>query len=346
MNKSEKKYAMIAGGAIIFFLLAAQMGYLANYGVKPFFQQTSGGSTGGQDTIDETMRSSYLNGVGVFQLSTVASDSLNTVSALTLETNLNVMFYHFVGGQWIHEVTYDKDVTTNYFNAKPNDNGFMYLATDGVSGQAYYVDYQKIMDSDSYFKGYQYIDVDGDSAEEFVFTYDLKNHAIPSSGYPVLPIKVYCLTYDASATLTGAANQTGWGTSTVTKYFENYLTVSAEKKALALYKIEVVLNETNEVLVRLKSMTVPGLGKLDANSFTKSFTSVDIRWTYTFTNTFDGALYITRPVGSIGKGYFTCEYEGTLTSGEQCMMTLTLYYLIAPTEAGSSVVCYNTCTQA
>jgi hypothetical protein len=343
MNKSEKKYAMIAGGVIIVFLLVAQMGYLTQYGIKPFFQQTSTGGTQGP-TIDETMRSNYLNGIGVFQLNPTVSDSLNTASGLVFETNLNLMFYHFIGGQWIHELTYDKDVTTNYFQAKPEDNGFMYIATKAVSGQAYYVDYQKIVASDSYIKGYQYVDVDGDSAEEFVFQYDLKNHAIPSSGYPVIPLKVYLLTYDSGVTLTGAANQTGWGTSTVTKFFENYVTISAEKKAIAVYKIEVKLNQTDETLVALKSMTVPGLGKIDKNSFTKTFTSSDIRWTYTFTTSFDGALYLTRPVGSIGKLYFTCEYEATLTSGKAVEMDLTLYYLIAPTEAGSSIVCWNTAT--
>ena len=340
MNKTEKKYVYAVIGIVLVAIAANQLGYLgAKWFTIPLSQTTT------LPPVTDQMRDDYKAGIGKFQISVSMADSMDQPTARTVGTNADVIWWHYVGGQWIAEVT-TVTANTQYYEARTEDNGYAWISVEAKSAQAFYVDYLKIKGSDSYIVGYQYVDVDADGAKEFVFQYSLKSHSLPSSGYPVISFKAFLLTYDSSFTLTGATNQTGWGTGTVTKFFENYASVSAEKKAIALYKIEVKLNQTIETLVRLKSMTVPGLGKVDAGSFSKSFTSSDIRWTYTFTTSFDGALYITRPVGSIGKNYFTVEYEATLTSGIAVEMDLTIYYLIAPTEAGSSVICGNTATQA
>jgi hypothetical protein len=332
--KKKDQYKLLLG-IIVLVLLAHQFGFITIPGL-PRLQTGEQGGTQPPISIDDQMRQAYLKGIGMFEVQTKAYDSADPATSRTVGTNLNVYWYKFTLGKWKLAVTQAASGTT-YLDMKAEDNGYVWVAIDIPTNQAYYIDYKKILE-DPYVVGYQYVDVDDDGVREFVFQYDMRNHAIPSSGYPVVVFYAYLITYDSSFTgLNNLSNSTGIGTTTTTKTYEWYLSFSAVKKGVAIYKVEFKVGTTDETKVRLKKLQIPGLGYLDVSQFQKSFTGSDIRWTYTFSTSFDGANYLVRSAqDTLNKFYMTCEVEYTLSSGDDIRIDLTVYYLEAQTEAGKS----------
>lgn len=337
MKKSEKQAIAAIVIIAILFVGAMQYGLLKQFGIPPFSTAGNGGN-GGNQPITDTMKEDYLNGIGKYQLDVKAFDSLDPGTPRTLATNLDVFFYHFVGGQWSPDSGAYDPAATNYYTSKPADNGIAYVVVKAKSAQAFYVDYQKMQQGDSYIMGHQYVDVDMDGQRDFVFQYNLKNHQIPSSGYPVISFVVDLITYDGSFTgVANLSNITGVGTSTNTTYFEWYLSFSAEKKGIAIYKIVLDINATSETQMRFKNMQIPGLGTLDKSQFTYDAVSdTEMKYSYTISNNFDGALYLSRLPQSSNKYYMTTQIDWTMASSAASGVKLTVYYLIAPTEAGAS----------
>ncbi len=333
-SKKEKQYGMVIGAAVLIFILAMQMGWLTQFNIPPF--STGGGGGGGQQTIDETMRNNYLKGVGVFLEDCKGFDSAAPGTLHAVNTNENVYWYHFIGGQWIPEGGAYVPANTQYFDAKAEDNGYAWIVVDGIGGQNFYIDYAKIKSSNSYIVGYQFVDADMDGQKEFVFQYDLKNHAIPSSGYPVISFNVWMIVY-GTPTLTQATNITGIGHVTCTKYADHYLAIGTETHGNAFYKIEVKLNNTDMTKATLKKMEIPNLGNLDGSQFTFDITDSYLRWTYVISSTFDGADYILRNTGSSNKFYITQQWELTPAATDTMVFTTTVYYLTAVTGAGTSI---------
>jgi hypothetical protein len=336
MNKKEQKYVGIAAIVLILVVAANQMGYIALFPKIPGLSQT--GNNNGPPITDQS-KEDYAKGIGKYELDCKAFDSADPGTARTVGTNVDIFWYHFVGGHWTPDGGAYNPAVTNYYTAKPEDNGYAWIAVKAKTSQAFYIDYQKIKDSDSYIVGYQYTDVDLDGSREFVFQYNLKSHQLPNSGYPVLSWYAYAITYDPSWTgVSTVTNVTSVGNTTTTKYAEWYLSYSAEKKGVGIYKIELKvhdINGTDETVCRMKSMLIPGLGNLDVSQFTKSFTTDDIRYTLNLATSFDGALYKIRMPMSANKDYMTTTLEFTLND-HHVETTLTVYYLVAPTEAGSS----------
>jgi hypothetical protein len=338
MNKNEKKGAAAIVIAVVVFLFLAQGGFLAQYGVPKLFQETP---TSSAPPIDQSTHNNYVLGIGKFQEDCKAFDSSDPTTSLTIGSALDVQWYHFSGGHFTPDSGAYNPAATNYFDAVASDMGYAWIMVQAHSTTADYVDYQKILaasplSSGGYIAGYQYTDVDGDGQKEFVFQYSLKNQAIPNSGYPVASFSSYAITYEASPTLPAITNLTSIGTSTVQKYLEWYEAQTTVKKGIAIYKVQVTIGTTDETKVRLKNMQIPGMGLVDQSSFDKTFTSTDIRYTYTFSSGFDGALYIIYMPNSQNKNYFTSQLEFTLPSGN-VDVTLSLFTLIPPTEAGSSL---------
>ena len=334
VSKSEKKMLYLAGAALAVFLLLGQFGYLAQYGIGPFFSATNQGPI-----ITDNAKEDYYKGIGTYQLSCKAWDSADSTTARTIATNLNVRWYHFTGA-WVPETTYDPAVT-NYFVGKATDNGYAWIAVECPTAQVFYVDYALIKSSDPYIVGYQYVDVDADQRKEFVFQYDLKNHAVPNSGYPVLSMTSYLMTGDTPTGWTMPANITGIGHALVTKYCDAYVALSTEKQAVGLYKYVVKLNSTDVTKATLKTVMIPGLGTLDGSQFTQSITDSYILWTYTITTNLNGADYVLRTVGSNNKFYFTQQWELLPAATDSLLFTNTLYYLTS-VEAGSTILLGNT----
>lgn len=329
VSKSEKKMLYLAGIAIIGFLLAAQMGYLVQWGINPFLSATTQGPV-----ITDQAKEDYYKGIGTYQLSCKAWDSADSTTTRTIATNLNVRWYHFTG-TWVPETTYDPAVT-NYFVAKPTDNGYAWIAVECPTAQVFYVDYNLIKQSDPYVVGYQFVDVDQDQRKEFVFQYDLKNHAVPNSGYPVLSFTSYLQTADAAPTgWTVPANVTGAGHALITSYCDLYAALSAEKKSVALYKFVISLNNTDITRARLVTCMIPGLGTVDGSAFTQDIGDTTIKWTYIASSNHNGADYIMRTTGSNNKFYFTQQWELLPAAGESLEFDFYGYYLTS-IESGAS----------
>jgi hypothetical protein len=339
--KTGSRNAIIAIVIIAALIVGAnQYGYVAWF---PKFQTggTSGGPTGGGQTIDSTMRSNYLNGIGQFEMNTKRYDSLVVATAYAV-AQANIYYYHFLQGRWVLGVTASSG--TDLFDAKPEDNGYMWAVIAVVAGQAFYVDYQKIMQNDPYIVGYQYVDVDGTGVKQFAFQYDLKNHAIPSSGYPVITFTAHLLNY-AAPTFGSllAANVTNIGATLNQSYFNWYLKGTANK-GFAVYRVELIAgNSTAErsctdlTKVALKKLQIPGLGYLDGSQFQQSFTSTDIRWTYTATTNFDHAIYLTLLANANNRFDMNCQIEFLIGTTVAIPITLTVYYLTAPSGSGASI---------
>jgi hypothetical protein len=281
------------------------------------------------------MRENYLKGIGMFDVRYKAYDSCDPTTARTIATNYVVKLYKNHGGTWIPGPTLDAD--GEYFDLKPEDNGYCWAVVTIPSGQAFYVDYVKIKAEDPYISSYIYTDVDGDGTKDFAFQYDMRNHAIPASGYPIIAMQGYILTYDASFTgLNDLANATAIGQTTTTKYYNYYLAFSAAKKGVAIYKVEVRAVTTDETKVRLRKLEIPGIGNLDGSSFERIVTATDIRWTYTLTYNFDNALYLKRMAQDNNEYDMTLQLEYTLANSDDIQIGLYVYYLTAQTEAGAT----------
>jgi hypothetical protein len=223
----------------------------------------------------------------------------------------------------------------------PEDGGYLWVVMKIPSGQTKYVDYQKIMEMNQYVTQYLYTDIDGDGTKDFAFRYDMKGHAIPNSGYPSITFMGFLLKYDATFTgFNNLGNDAGIGSTTQTKFYSYYLSFSASKQGIAIWKVEVKVNTTDETKVRLKKLEVPGLGYLDVSAFDTVYTSTEIRWTYTISKNFDGALYLKHATNANNRYEMTLSLEYTLVHPDDILVTTTVYYLIAQTEAGKTASDY------
>jgi hypothetical protein len=324
LKKSDRN--LVIGVVIIGFLV---LGY-----TQGWFNQFLGGFQQQPDRpITNDIKSDYERGIGVFNVKETVVNSLDIASELTSATNYKLYWYTRHGTDWQYEDTGDD----KYVELTAAENGILWVVVTIPSGQAYYVDYEKIVSGNSYVVDYLYTDVDGDGTKEFCFQYDMKGHSIPSNGYPVVEFNGFCLAYDDSFTgLNDLGNETGIGGSTTIKYKSYYLAFSAAKKAIALRKVEVKITSTDETKITLDHLNIPGYGYIDGSAFTQSATASDVRYTLTFSNEFDGAHYVKHPANALNEYDMTLALEFTLSSGDDILVTLTAYYFVAQTEASSS----------
>jgi hypothetical protein len=327
MNKGEKKMA-----AAIILIAIVVAGLAWYYGLIPDIMPQQRVQPVDY-TASEQDKANYKLGIGRFNLLESFVDSQDIGTARTSGTNYQVLWYSRQGLNWIyHDTGNDK-----YATLTPADNGYLWIVVKIPSGQAFYVDYQKIMTNNQYCRTYLYQDMDEDGDKEFCFQYDMQDHPIPNSGYPAISFKGFIITYDSSFTgLNDLANETAIGTSTVIKYKSYYLAFSAAKRGVAIYKIEFKITTTDETKIRLDKLEVPGLGYLDGSAFTQTFTASDIRYTYTVTTNFDNAIYLTHGANANNEYDMTLAIECTLASADDILCTLTVYYLVGQTEAGTS----------
>ena len=175
MKKNEKYILILA--VIGIFLFAEYSGYVNLIPGFPASYQPPPQSTQPPSGTD------YANGIGTYNVRTSAHCSLDMATSYTIGTNVKVYWFKRQGSEWVSVATGDD----KYVALKPEDNGYVWIAVTIPSGQAYYVDYQKILASNAPdVDMYMYTDVDGDLVKEFVFRYNVKGVAIPSSGYPVV----------------------------------------------------------------------------------------------------------------------------------------------------------------
>jgi len=328
MKKNEKYFLGCA--AVIVFLVAWFGGFLTQWGLPP--PQFGAAPTPTYIPTQEDYEN-YAKGIGRWNVFETVSDSLDPASVLTSATNYKLYWYSRQGIEWIYHETGNN----KYVSLTPAASGYLWVVIVIPSGQAYYVDYQKIVSTNQYIDQYQYVDTDGDGVKEFAFRYDMRNHAIPNSGYPSITFLGFCVAYDSSFTgLNNLSNSTGIGTATNSSFYDYYLSFSASKTGVAIWKVEVKITSTDETKVKLKKLNVPGIGYLDVAMFEKLYTSTDYRYVYTISKNFDGALLLKYGANTQNRFDMTLNLEYTLTASDDILITLTVYYLEAQTEAGKT----------
>lgn len=328
MKQTEK----IAVGIIAIICIAYFGGFLAQYGYpSPLLQQRGG--TAQPVIITDADKDNWKLGIGRYHCYETVVDSLDIGTERTSATNYKAYWYSRRGSEWIYHATGDD----KYVTLTQADGGYMWVVITIPTSQAFYVDYPKIIKNNDYIDSYLYTDVDEDGKKEFAFKYDMKGHPIPDSDYPAVTFQGFIITYDASFTgLNDLANETAIGTSTVTKFKSYYLAFAAATKGVAIYKVELKITTTDETKIRLDKLEIPGIGYLDGSAFSKSYTASDIRYTYTISNNFDGAIYLKHPNNANNEYDMTLGLECTLASSDDILVTLTVFYLVAQTEAGTS----------
>jgi len=143
------------------------------------------------------------------------------------------------------------------------------------------------------------------------------------------------LTYDSSFTFpTGGkpADITGIGTSQVTKYIEWYMAASAEKKGVAVSKIEIKINSTEVQKFNLVKVNVPGVGYLDGSSFSCDVLENYVVYTYTIGSALEDCVYWSLPANTNNKFDLTVALEVDLDTDDVLGATITVYQL-TPAES-------------
>ena len=273
---------------------------------------------------------------GIITTDVAAFDSLDIATSRTVGTNVNCYWYAYRNG-WVLLGSGDGvDISV-----EETDQNIIYAVVSVPSGQNYYVDYAKTKSMNNRVQSVEYKDIDGDNVEEYVFKLDISKipYASGTGKYSLPCFNIYLLTYANSFSWPTAGKPddlTNVGTTKTTKYLEWYISLSAEKKALALAKVVLIANTSDVSKVTLKKLNIPGIGYLDGSSFDQDVLSDQIKWTYAISNTLYGADYITLPVNSLNKFEFTTAVEVDLASGDVIQFTLYLYYFDA-TESLQSV---------
>jgi hypothetical protein len=309
------------GLVIIGILLLVFLGYIANQAgyLGPKLNISVGG---GQVSPGPGPGVQYISGIVT---SAVAGyDSLDITTSRAVGTAFTAAWYAYRRGWVLLGSGNGADLSIT-----PEDQNTLYASVAIPSGQSYYIDYAKTQSMNSRVKTVEYKDITGDGIKDMVFTIDLTN--IPyatSTGKYIMPgFNVYLFTYDSSAALTMNSAVSSIGTTKVTKFLQNYATISAEKKALSVYKVVVQVNTSDISKAVLKKLNISGIGYVDGTSFSQNVQTSQIQWTYTISNTgLFGADYIQRPANTLNYFDFTTAIEFTLATGDKINVELYIYY--------------------
>ena len=280
------------------------------------------------DDEDKTTTPGVVKGIVTSAVS--AFDSLDIATARTVGTNVNIYWYAQRDGSWVLLGSGDADD----INIQAADNEIIYCVMSVPSGQNYYVDYSKILSMNHQLESVQYMDIDGDNVEEYVFRQNIDDipYASGTGKYNMPTVNAYLLTYDSSWSIPTGGQQadiTNIGTTKVTKYLEWYSAFSAEKKAAGVCKVVLSINTSDISKVTLKKLNVPGVGYLDGSSFEQDVLTSSIKWTYTISNVLYQADYLKLPVNTINKQEFTTAIELDLASSDVLQASITIYYFDA-----------------
>ena len=259
-----------------------------------------------------------------------AWDSLDISTTRTIGTDINILWFKYQSG-WIKL----NSGTAADLPLVAADDDVVYMALQYPGSPSYYIDYQRILDMNTHVSWYGYEDITGDSIEEAVFKVDISGSVFASAtGKWTMPnVNAYILTYDSSFSIPAGgqpADITGVGETTTTQYSKWYTEVSAEKKAIALYKVVLSANTSDISKIALKKCYVPGVGYLDGSNFEMDVLTSSIKWSYTLSgNVLYGATYIERPVNDPNEFKFTTAWETNYATNDTIQVTLTLYELSA-----------------
>jgi hypothetical protein len=285
---------------------------------------------------------------GTFDLIDKGRNSLDSSGSLTTGTNYASSWYRYTSGLWVY-LGAGSGSSGNNIESIPDDEGYLWLLVEEKSSQYYYVDVSMTRSKNPYILDYKWVDADGDTEKEFVFKCSLWDIPKPASGYASRTYYPYFTSESGQGT---AANALQWatqpsdissiGTSTTTKYIGWETKLTAEKRAIGIYKVEVVVNTTDTTKFEIEKINIPSVGYLDGSLFSEDVRSSDTKYTYIIGSDFNNIIYWKVPAGTNNKFDNTISVKFTLSSGDILQFTLYVYqwlYDRTSTSDSDSVVC-------
>lgn len=267
---------------------------------------------------------------GTFTLTVAGRDSLDASSSATAGTDFTSSFYAYRSGTWVFLGS--EDGTGTNIESDPEDDGYIWLLVEEISSKYYYADTAMTLSKNTYITDYKWVDADGDTDKEFLYKISLWNIPEPASGYPSRTFYPYFLAESGQGT---AANALQWetqpsdissvGTSTTTKYIKWETKLTAEKRAVGIYKIEIVVNDTDTTKWEIDKVNVPGVGYLDGSQFQEDVRTSDTKYQYIIGSDFDDITYWKVQSGTSNSFDNQVAVKCTFGSGEAYTFTLYIY---------------------
>ena len=270
---------------------------------------------------------------GTFTVYVKGRNSLDSSSALTAGTNFNTGIYAYRNGHWVF-LGSDTGSGVN-IEATREDNGYVWVLVEEKSGQYYYVDVPTTLQMNSRVSEYRWTDADGDNQKEFLFKLSLLDVPKPASGYPQVTFYPYFLAESGQGT---PANALQWETQPsdivagTTANKKNYIgwaaKLTASKRAVGVYKIEVRINSTDTSKFKLDKVNIPGVGYIDGSQFEETILSSETRYVYKIGSDFNDIVYWKIPEGTNNKIDLTVCVETSLSSSDVIQVTLYVYQML------------------
>jgi hypothetical protein len=321
----ETKYGVVLVAAVLIVLI---LGYY-NAWFAPYWQPPTATTyttpSGTTSTPITTLP------VGTFTMKDVAYDSLDISTALTGGTDVDQSFWSNRGGSWILLGAHGASGTD--IDVIAQDQGYIYVMCLPHSTSAYILDAAKVTLMNPRAVGVEFVDANGDSYKEFMVKWSMFNIPPAASGYPSSTFNGYYFAEDSASASIPAGGQpadiTSISTNRVTKYLAWYVSLSAEKKALAVIKVEVKVNSTSNSKANLINVNVPGKGLIAGAVCDYQKTDTYQIWTYTIGHDISTATYWQVPAYTNNKFDLTAAIDLTLGSGDELVWTITVYELSA-----------------
>lgn len=304
---------------------------LAVAGVAYYFDPTLGGLLSQQPTPGPGPTPGDLWLGGTFDLTVAGRNSLDSSGSLTVGTDFTGDWWAYRSGAWVFLGSGSASGTE--IESIADDDGYIWLLVEEKSSKYYYADVANTMARNTYILGdYKWMDADGDTDKEFLFKVSLWNIPEPASGYPARTYYPYFLAESGQGT---AANALQWetqptditsiGTSTTTKYISWESKLTAEKRAVGIYKIEITINDTDTTKWEIDQVNIPGVGYIDGSLFTEDVRTSDTKYQYTIGTDFDNIVYWKVPAGTANKFDNTVALKCTFGATENYTITLYIY---------------------
>lgn len=321
----EKKYGYaIVAICIVAVAIAYYQNWLADFG---FPSQPSPGNL----TIVPTPTPLGAVPEGTFTVKSASYNSLDISTALTYGTDVDVSYYAFRQGGWVLLGAYG--ATGTDVEITNVDQGYIYMMCIRHSTATYLFDAAKTLAMNTRAVSAQFIDITGDTIKEFIVKYSMFNIPSAASGYPSTTFTTYFLDDDsASASYpTGGqpADITSVGTTQTTKFLAWYMSMSAVKHGLAVYKVEVKVNTTSASKAELLNVNVPNIAVVSASSMDYQKTDSYQIWTYTIGQNLGDCTFWQLPQNANNKFDLTTSVRLTLATNDTLAWTCTVYQLSA-----------------
>lgn len=267
---------------------------------------------------------------GTFDLTVAGRDTLDSANSLTVGTDFTGNWWAYRSGTWVFLGS--GSATGTEIESDPIDDGYIYLLCEEISTKYWYSDTGYTVAKNTYVTDYKWVDADADTDKEFCYKISLWNIPPPASGYPARTFYPYFLKESGQGTDADAlqwetqpADVASVGTSTVTKYCAWETKLTAAKRSVGVYKIEIVVNSTDTTLWDIDQINIPGVGYIDGSLMTEDVRSSDTKYQYIVGSDFDNIVYWSVPSGSNNKFDNTVAIKFTMGSGDELQFTLYVY---------------------